>query len=401
MIRRDDTRGIRLRQSAPPMPTTATRTRRPYHPLELIPIFTRWRPGLLRDLVYTFLFNTLMGLLFVALGLMFSDDLTVARILESRFILRQLVIAQCIGFTIYTLISVVDATVLRGRACSPLTRWVTFTVTSLLGAYIGYWIATFALGISQSRAELLTWRGAMSVFGVAMIITLVLAAIFIPRERAARAEARAALDAARVSEAEREATLARMQLLEAQVEPHFLYNTLAHVMSLVDTEPSLARRMLHRLIDLLRATAVAGQQVGTIHSQTTLLHAYLDLVALRMGKRLAWTIEVEPGLANVPIAPMLLQPVVENAIKHGVEPKIEGGRVDVRVQRRGERIVLTVADTGLGVAPTRDSRSTGIGLANLRARLAALHGDAASLELADNVPQGTVVTIELPAEGSR
>lgn len=373
----------------------------PYHPLELIPVFTRWRPGLLRDLVYTFLFNTLMGSLFVAIGLLFNDDLTLTRLVEGRFLLTQFVIAQCIGFTIYTLIRIVDATVMRGRERSALSRWTTITFTSLLGAYLGYWIATFVLGVSQSRAELLTWRGALSVLAVAMIITLVLVAIFIPRERAARAEARAARDAARLSEAEREATLARMQLLEAQVEPHFLYNTLAHVMSLVDSEPSIAKRMLHRLIDLLRATAVAGQQAATIHSQATLLRAYLDLVGLRMGPRLAWTIEVEPGLSDVPIAPMLLQPVVENAIKHGLEPKIEGGRVDVSVQRRAGRIVLTVADTGLGVAPTRDPRSTGIGLANLRARLAALHGAAASLELADNVPQGTVVTIELPAEHAR
>ncbi len=376
-------------------------TRRPHHPLELIPIFTHWRPGFLRDFVYTFIFNTLMGLLFVALGLVFNDDLTLTRVVEGRFLLTQLVIAQCIGFTIYSLIWIVDATVMRGRSCAPLTRWTTFTVTSLLGAYIGFWIATFVLGIPQPRAELLTWRGVLSVFAVAMIITLVLAAVFIPRERAARAEARAALDAARVSDAEREATLARMQLLEAQVEPHFLYNTLAHVVSLVDAEPSTAKRMLHRLIDLLRATAVAGQQASTIDSQTTLLRAYLDLVGLRMGPRLAWSIEVEPGLADLPIAPMLLQPVVENAIKHGVEPRIEGGRVDVRAQRRGERVVLTVSDTGLGIAPTRDPRSTGIGLANLRSRLAALHGAAASLKLADNVPQGTVVTIELPVETSR
>lgn len=369
--------------------------------MELIPVFARWRPGLLRDVVYTFLFNTLMGMLFVALGLLFNDDLTLTRLLEGRFVLTQFVIAQCIGFTIYALIRMLDAVAMRGRARSQLTRWAMITATSLAGAYIGYWIATFVLGIPQPRAELLTWRGAMSVFLVAMIITLVLAAIFIPRERAARAEARAALDAARIAAAEREATLARMQLLEAQVEPHFLYNTLAHVMSLVDIEPAVAKRMLHRLIDLLRATVMAGERTATIHSQTALLRAYLDLIGMRMGARLAWSVEVEPDLADLSVLPMLLQPVVENAIKHGIEPRIEGGRVDVRVQRRGERIVFTVADTGQGIAPTRDPRSTGIGLANLRARLAALYGDAGSLRLTDNLPRGTVVTIELPAQAPR
>ncbi len=383
------------------LPEPVPDRRAPGHPLELIPFFARWRPGRLRDLVYTFLFNTMLGALFVALALALSDDATLADVLEGRFLVTQFVIAQCIGFAIYALISAVDATVMRGREHSARTRWVTFTLTSIVGAYVGYWLATFIVGWSQSRAELFTWRGATSVLAVAMIVTLVLVAIFIPRERAARAEARAARDAARLAAAEREATLARMQLLEAQVEPHFLYNTLAHVMSLVDAEPALAKHMLHSLIDLLRATAQAGQQTATLRSQIALLRAYLDLIGSRMGVRLAWSIEVDPQLIDQAMAPMLLQPVVENAIKHGLEPKIDGGRIDVRVRHRDKRMILTVADTGLGIASTRDSSSTGIGLANLRARLAALYGDAASLKLADNVPQGTVVTIELPIESVR
>ncbi len=368
----------------------------PHHPLELIPVFSRWRPGLVRDLVYTALFNTIMGVLFVLLVLVFSDDVTLGQVLEGRFIARQLVIAQCIGFTIYFLIMAMHALLPGGSERSRASRWITFVVTPIVGAFLGYWLATFVLGASAPRAALFTWRGAVSVLTVAGFITLVLVAIFIPRERAARAEARAARDQARVAAAERATTIARMQLLEAQVEPHFLYNTLAHVMSLVDHEPELARRMLHRLIDLLRATAVAGQQTSTVRSQTALLRDYLDLIALRMGPRLAWSIEVDPSLADCEIAPMLLQPVVENAIKHGLEPGIEGGRVDVRVARRAGRMTLTVADTGLGVAPTRDARSTGLGLPNLRARLAAVYGEAASLRLSDNAPRGTVATIELP-----
>jgi LytS/YehU family sensor histidine kinase len=190
--------------------------------------------------------------------------------------------------------------------------------------------------------------------------------------------------------------LARMQLLEAQVEPHFLYNTLAHVVSLVDAEPAVAKRMLDRLIVLLRATASSVNRSSTLGAQLDLLRAYLDLIAMRMGPRLAWSIEVAPELASLPVPPMLLQPVVENAIKHGLEPKIAGGRVDVTVRRAGEALVLTVADTGLGVRATRDERSTGLGLPNLRARLAALYGTAAALVVADNVPAGTCVTISVP-----
>jgi len=373
----------------------------PFHPLELLPFATRWRPSLVRDLVYTVIFNALMATLFLVLNLVFDDEGTLARILDPRFLWVQFVIAQSIGFSIYFLIRLVDRVFLRDREATPLSRTLTFVVTPLVGAFVGYWIATWILGVAQPRAALLTWRGALSVLAVASIITVVLLAIFIPRERAARAEARAARDEARINAAEREATLARMRLLNAQVEPHFLYNTLAHVMSLVDGEPALAKRMLHRLIDLLRATAMSQQADSTVRSQTALLHAYLELIAIRMGRRLAWSIDVEPGLEDLPMPPMLLQPVAENAIKHGLEPRIEGGRVDVRVQRQGDGLVVTVADSGLGVASTRDARSTGLGLPNLRARLAALYGSAAALTLADNVPHGTVVTIAMPAEAAR
>ncbi len=143
----------------------------------------------------------------------------------------------------------------------------------------------------------------------------------------------AAREEARANAAEKEATLARMQLLEAQVEPHFLYNTLAHVVSLVDTDPPVAKRMLHRLIELLRATAASAQATVTLGRELDLVRAYLDLIAMRMGPRLAWSIDVPEDLAMAEVPPMLLQPVVENAIKHGLEPKMEGGRVDVRARR--------------------------------------------------------------------
>ena len=131
-----------------------------------------------------------------------------------------------------------------------------------------------------------------------------LLAIFIPRERAATRQAAMAREQARVTAAERETTVARMQLLEAQVEPHFLYNTLAHVVSLVDAEPALAKRMLHRLIELLRATAVApGSDEHGGLADSTLLRAYLDLIALRMGPRLAWSIDVPTDLDGLHVPP--------------------------------------------------------------------------------------------------
>jgi len=365
--------------------------RRSFHPLEMFPFFSRWAPGPVRDFIYSFIFNTLIALVFTALAVLFSDRIDLGRQLWVTF-----VFAQCIGYTIYVMFLVLDAFVAPEVRRSPPVRWICFTAIPVAGVFVGYWIATTVLDFQTTRAEMFTVRGVISILTVALIIAGILMAIFLPRERAARAQAQMAREEARAIAAEREATVARMQLLEAQVEPHFLFNTLAHVMSLIDHEPAVAKRMLQRLIELLRATAASSERASTLGAQLDLLGAYLEVIALRMGPRLAWSIDAAPELRSLTIPPMLLQPVVENAIKHGLEPKMEGGRIDVTVRREGDSLVMTVTDTGMGVAATRDPRSTGLGLANLRARLATLFGTAGMLRLADNDPAGTRVTISFP-----
>ena len=365
--------------------------RRSHHPLELFPFFSRIRQSPARDFVYTFIFNTLIGVIFAALGLLFSDRVDLGRQLFVTF-----VYAQCIGYTIWALMLAAGAMVSTAFRGSGAGRWLCYTVVPVIGVFIGYWIAATVLDSRASRAEMFTARGIAAIAAVSILIAGILIAIFVPRERAARAQALAAREEARANAAEKQATLARMQLLTAQVEPHFLYNTLAHVMSLIDGDPVLAKRMLHRLIELLRATAASAQDVVTLGREIDLARAYLDLIAMRMGPRLAWSLDVPADLAGVAVPPMLLQPLVENAIKHGLEPKMEGGRVDVRARREDGRLVLTVVDTGLGVASTRRSDSTGLGLANLRARLSAMFGGDAALKLRDHAPAGTEATVVIP-----
>jgi sensor histidine kinase YesM len=370
----------------------APEPRRGQHPLELFPFFsTRFAPGPVRDFVYTFIFNTLIGLIFTALALLFSDRVDLGRQLFVTF-----VFAQCIGYTIYVLMIAFGALVSTAFEGSMIGRWLCYTVVPVIGVFIGYWIATTVLDYRQSRAEMFTPRGMAAIAAIAVIIAGILIAIFVPRERAARAQALAAREEARANAAEKEATLARMQLLEAQVEPHFLYNTLAHVVSLIDADPALAKRMLHRLIELLRATAASASARVTLGRELDLVRAYLDLIAMRMGPRLAWSMDVPGEVTEVEVPPMLLQPLVENAVKHGLEPKMEGGRVDLRARRENGTLVLTVTDTGLGVAATRRADSSGIGLANLRARLAAMFDGDATLRMADHAPAGTEVTIVIP-----
>ncbi|MFO1412323.1 MAG: histidine kinase [Burkholderiales bacterium] len=373
---------------APPAPA-----RHGWHPLEIFPVFSRVPPSVGRNFVYTFLFNTLLAAVFTALAGLF-----VARIDFAAQFLACFVFAQCIGYAIWILIAVASRGVPDDLRRLPAVRWALYVGLPVVGSFAGFWLASTLLAMPEARAEMFTWQGTLSILAISAVVVGILLGILVPRERAARAQAVAARDEARATAAEREVAVARLQLLEAQVEPHFLFNTLAHVVSLVDREPAQAKRMLHRLIDLLRATAVSGDRETTLAGQLDLLRAYLDLIAMRMGERLAWSVTAPADVQGLAVPPMLLQPVVENAIKHGLEPKVEGGRVDVVARRDAGRLVLEVTDTGVGVAAARGPASTGIGIANLKARLAALYGAEASVVLADHVPCGTRVTLVLPVK---
>ena len=203
---------------------------------------------------------------------------------------------------------------------------------------------------------------------------------------------------------EKQLVEARMRLLQAQIEPHFLFNTLANVVSLIEPAPERATRMLEHFIAYLRASLAASRATeGTVGQEATLLRDYLQVLKIRMGQRLSYAIEVDPALVGAPLAPMLLQPVVENAIKHGLEPKIEGGQVTVRITRAvgegrdGPRMIALIEDDGLGFKPGAGS---GVGLSNLRERLAVLYDGRAEVRIEERAP-GTAVRIDLPLDETR
>ena len=199
---------------------------------------------------------------------------------------------------------------------------------------------------------------------------------------------------------EKQLVQAQMRMLQAQIEPHFLFNTLANIQSLIGRAPDKASLMMDNFIAYLRETLSASRaQEGTVQQEFALLRHYLDLIKIRMADRLQYTLSLAPGLETAPLAPMLLQPLVENAIKHGLEPKVEGGTVSVDVRRAGdagdERMLITVEDNGLGFSDDADSKGTGVGLANLRERLAVLYDGRATLDIADARP-GTRIRIAVP-----
>jgi len=205
----------------------------------------------------------------------------------------------------------------------------------------------------------------------------------------------------RMVEARGQASEARLKLLQTQLEPHMLFNTLANLRVLIGTDPARAQEMLDRIIAYLRATLDASRQVShSLEAEFERLRDYLALMAVRMGPRLSYALDLPGEHAQTPVPTLLLQPLVENAIQHGLEPKIEGGHIRVSARHEQGQLLLEVADTGLGMAdastPTDDGN--GFGLAQVRERLATAYGDAASIEVVPAEPTGTRVTIRLPAQ---
>ena len=371
------------------------------HPLEIFPWARRIPQSPLRDLAYTLVFNTLIAATFTVLSLVFNVPArSWGAIAWSNF-----VVSNCIGFVIHAEFVLAERlTGARYRTWTFAQRAVFFSALPIVGVIVGYWIAFELLDWERARRAVFSPAGIVGVVALSILISSVLAVILSAREKAARAQAAYEAERARVATAERATALAQLKALEAQVEPHFLYNTLAHVEGLIDAEPATARRMLERLIVLLRASA-AGAAAGTstLGEQLAHMRAYLELLAMRLGPRLAWSVDVPDALSALPLPPAVLQPLVENAVKHGIEPSVSGGAIAISARDDRGRLVIEVADTGagFGAAAAPLGGSTGLGLANLRARLAALHGSDARVTIAENVPSGVRVTVSLPAGGGR
>lgn len=196
-------------------------------------------------------------------------------------------------------------------------------------------------------------------------------------------------------EAEKNAVVTELKLLQAQMEPHFLFNTLSNVISLIDGEPEKARRMLESFTALLRVSFVTAlDKTIPLSREMDIVKHYLEIFAMRMGSRLGYTIELPEGLRDVRVPPLLIQPLVENAIKHGLEPSIEGGELSVRGDQENDVVRITVADTGQGI--NEHGGGKGVGLDNIRKRLRLLYGGGGRLTLHENKPSGVKAVIDIP-----
>lgn len=265
------------------------------------------------------------------------------------------------------------------------------------GVIVAHWIAGKD---SPELSSLIMGRSNRMVL-FTLIVTAAAAIFLHHRDCLRRAEAEAAHEKARAETIARQAMQAQLQLLQAQIEPHMLFNTLANLQGMIALDPDRAQQMLDQLIQYLRATLTSSRaESTTLAREFTLLEAYLGLMAVRMGSRLAFSLDLPAELRSATIPPMLLQPLVENAIIHGLEPKVEGGHVRVSATRDGDRLVLCVADTGLGLDTDAASSGTGLGVSNTRARLVALFGERAQLDLEPNTPAGARARLVIPWEPS-
>ncbi|MCA3252015.1 MAG: sensor histidine kinase [Pseudomonadota bacterium] len=280
-----------------------------------------------------------------------------------------------------------------------LPRWLLTTLAVALAAPV----VTFVVYVASVGGDLDLlldsgpWiRGltttSLSAFAVGIVLTL--AALL--REREARAlalELQLELERSRV---ERQAAEARLAQLQAQIEPHFLFNTLANVQALVESGSPRAGPLLGSLAAYLRAAMPRLHAGGpTLGEELTRVRAYLELMQMRMPDRLQWRIEADAAVEPLPFPPLALMTLVENAVRHGIDPAEDGGQVAVTAARGDDGTLrASVADTGVGLAPTAP---VGTGLSNLRERLAALHGPAARLVLSEHSPRGLRAEIVLPA----
>ena len=362
-----------------------------FHPLEIIPYFRRWPCSPARDVLYTFIWSSLFGAAFFLVSVVTSSTLPGLRVFGI-----QMLIANAIGFSIHGLFLVGDRLGLDRLAKNAGlgTKVAYYALMPLVGVFVGFEVASLVL--DQQFFQWATRPSVIVSVGItSLIISLVLSSIFFWRERSATAAADAARERARFEQAQRETALANLRALQAQIEPHFLFNTLANVASLVDPDPAAAKRMLEQFIRFLRASLASTRaETTTLGEEAELIAAYLDVLQVRMGNRLRYRIEVPPELRSIALPPMLVQPLVENAIRHGLEPKLDGGEIALSMRRDGDRLRIEVADTGVGFgAVTRG----GVGLTNIRERLRLLYGDAGRLEVADALEGGARVTLLVPA----
>jgi sensor histidine kinase YesM len=348
------------------------------------------------------------GLLFMVL-LTLGIALLLTVMDAGKGFMPKLVYSACIGFTCWLLIDglrMLGAALWqlkRHRRGLPLAddpmavRWSAFAPLVLIGVLagpvLGLKLADALLGATSPPL----WNWGSPVSRVTLFITVLATAISVTviwlQERVASARAQA--EAARRAQAE-----SQLRLLHSQLEPHMLFNTLANLRVLIGLDAERAQQMLDRLIAYLRATLQASRREWhPLRDEFSRLSDYLELMQVRMGPRLRVQLQLPADCAEYLVPPLILQPLVENSIQHGLEPKVSGGELRVSAQVEKGQLRLEVADTGVGLGSAPPSQGTQFGVEHVRSRLSTLYGTRASLTLrAGTDGHGALATLTLPLD---
>ncbi len=338
------------------------------------------RKRVLKSFFYTAFFNTVIAifLTFLGFGGGFVDTF---------------IITQCIGMSICSCVMIVH---FLFKSAKPFIQVAAIFIAMIIGSASGALLGTVVAGIGPS-----IFFQKYSVFQIIILGILfgsMISYFFFSRETISATKVLVQEERIKRLISEKKAVEGNLKLLQAQIEPHFLFNTLSNILSLLDTDHKKGQDMLMDLIHYLR-TSLKKTREGTITvgQELEMIRAYLNIFRVRMEDRLCYKIEVSESIKDIPFPPMLLQPLVENAIKHGLEPKIEGGEVSIRGEENGGILRLEIADTGVGLYKGSGS---GLGLSNIRERLKSLYGDRGRLILEENRPSGLKAIIEVPYPAS-
>lgn len=335
--------------------------------------------------------SVLHGLFWV---LLFDTGIAVlvSTVFNSKF-LDSLFVSQFFGLSTYACFVVFD----RFAEIRLTTFWIPLLLGTLIGMLLE--VSVSVLGHQTGLADvwalaMVRLEGLTPDMFIALFFSMIILYFMVTRSRVIHVSH--ALQEAHIKNLANEKHLAETQLhlLQAQIEPHFLFNTLSHVLRLADTDPAQGKIMLASLTRYLRSSLKRSRaHDSSLRLEIELIRDYLGIIKVRMGERLRYTIDVPEDCLEQRFMPMLLQPLVENAIQHGLEPSPSGGIIRIVAERHNAVLQLQVVDNGLGLQHDTES---GFGLANIRARLCSLYEDRASLRIEANDPAGVKATIEVP-----
>lgn len=344
-----------------------------------------------RTLIWLTIFNTLVALF-----------ITIVMPIRQSFAVNW-VFSMLIGCSINVVIAAMRWIIWRQQKPHRIAFFVVCMAAAPIGYLIGGNIGLVIYGLKAPNFLTVLKSGEGILVIMTMFISLFGGVFFWNQSKLAELEAEQEKEKARSAATERQAMQAQLQLLQAQIEPHMLFNTLANLQGLIAIDSVRAQYMLEQLIRYLRASLNSSRtETTTLKHEFDLLAAYLELLSIRMGKRLTYQTALPAELEAMKLPPMLLQPLVENAIKHGLEPKMEGGNIQVSAQVLDGHLHLKVIDTGLGLPHDYDENrrseqhQSHVGNANLRERLLALYGEQASFSLRANTPQGVIAHLSIP-----